>query len=200
MADLALAKLRAAVGLGLCGLSVASVACKQPTTTSAEAPTAVHPKARCGSAPADDPARLYATCLECADWALARKELSVAEQCANRATELGHAEGIVGTAGKLEAWEARADVRLAMGDLHGARLDYYRALAAGRSRQRTDSIPFATLLEKAADTSTALGLWGEAFGALAEALTVTRALEGANSESSARLRHRIRDISRHLQM
>lgn len=174
----------------LIALVLSASACTRLATTS-EAPEGAH---LCLSASPDAPTLLYAMCLDCGR----ASDGEVAERCLDRAVVYGHAEPFRGSMGKLEAHEARGDVRVARRNFAGARLDYDHAIAASRSRRQVTSREYAALLEKAADTSLALGLPGEAFGWLSQAFEVVEALDGPASAGASRLRGRVRMTASHL--
>lgn len=174
----------------LIALVLSASSCTKVAPTS-EAPEAAQ---RCLFASPEDPPLLYAMCLDCGR----ASDGEVAERCLDRAVAYGHAEPFRGSMGKLEAHEARGDVRVARRDFAGARLDYGHAIAASRSRRQVTSREYASLLEKAADTSLALGLPGEAFGWLSQAFVVVATTDGPTSEDASRLRTRIREAASRL--
>ena len=174
----------------LIALLLGASACTKVAATSAAAVTPT-PAQRCLSVPPEAPTVLYAMCLDCGR----ASDGEVAERCLDRAVAYGHAEPFRGSMGKLEAHEARGDIRLARRDVAGARLDYGHAIAASRSRRQVKSRAYASLLEKAADTSLALGRPGEAFGWLSQAFLVVAQTDGPTSEGASRLRRRIRETA-----
>ncbi|MBL4683378.1 MAG: hypothetical protein JKY37_02220 [Nannocystaceae bacterium] len=200
------------VGLAL-GLLAGCQACRQklPSTSEPSHPPAASelsaanariPEAssssRCASGIEGDPATLYSLCLACGEEGLQAKQLSMAEVCLDRAIDSGHAEGVAGTPGRLEAFEKRGDLRVVQGDIQRARWDYRRAVSAARSRKITSSRGYAALVEKEGDAADALGLQGEAFASFVEALAVVTLLDGEGSDDSVRLRRRVRQIARRL--